>query len=125
MPPVYRHFSPEEVIGLNEEFVALLDRARHLADIPFVITSGLRTPEKNLSVIGAVPDSAHLKGLAVDLRVSDSHEVSRIVEGCIAMGISRIGIYVDKDMQPIHVHVDVDKTKPAEVIFIRQEGANA
>lgn len=125
MPPIYKHFTPEEVKGLNEEFCALLDRARHIADIPFVITSSLRTPEKNNSIIGAVPDSAHLKGLAVDLRVSNSHEVSRIVEGCIAMGIDRIGIYVNKDMQPVHVHVDVDKTKPPEVIFIKQEGLSA
>lgn len=122
MPPIYKHFTPEEVAGLNEEFCALLDRARHLAGIPFVITSGLRSPDKNDSIIGAVPDSAHLKGLAVDLRVSDSHQVSRIVEACLAMGINRIGIYVNKEMQPVHVHVDWDKTKVAEVIFVKQEG---
>lgn len=124
MPPKYRHFTEEEVEGLNEEFCALLDRARHVADVPFVITSGLRSPEKNNSVIGAVPDSAHLKGLAVDLRVSNSQEVSRIVQGCIAMGIERIGIYVDKNMQPVHLHVDVDPEKePKECIFIKQEAS--
>lgn len=124
MPPTYKWFKPEEVEGLNEEFVAKLDQARQLADIPFRITSGLRTPEKNQSVVGSVPDSAHLKGLAVDLRVENSHEVSLIVDAAKAVGITRRGIYVDKAFQPVHVHLDIDTEKVADVVFIKQEGAN-
>src|SRR5437764_536052 len=79
MPPTYKWFKPEEVEGLDEEFVAKLDQARNLAGFPFVIASGFRTPEKNESIIGAVRDSSHLKGLAVDLVVANDHEVSLIV----------------------------------------------
>lgn len=122
MPPEYKYFTSEEVEGLNEEFIAKLDQARHIAGFPFVITSGFRTPEKNQSVIGAVPDSSHLKGLAVDLRVENDHEVSLIVDSCKAVGISRRGIYVDGNGVPTHVHVDLDAEKVPDVIWIKREG---
>lgn len=119
----WNYFSESEVQGLRDEFVAQLDQARHNAGIPFVITSGLRTPEKNQSIIGAVANSAHLQGLAVDLRVSTNHDVFKIVQGAIAAGIRRIGIYVDKDFNPIHLHLDADLTKPPECIWLKQEGS--
>ncbi len=122
MPPEYKYFTAEEVEGLNEEFVAKLDQARHIAGFPFIITSGFRTPEKNQSVIGAVPDSSHLTGLAVDLRVENDHEVSLIVDACKTVGISRRGIYVDSNNAPTHVHVDMDSTKGQDVIWIKREG---
>ena len=122
MPPEYKYFTHEEVEGLNEEFVAKLDQARHIAGFPFIITSGLRTPEKNQSVIGAVPDSAHLKGLAVDLKVENSHEVSLIVDAVKSVGITRRGIYVDSENFPTHVHIDVDPDKVSDVIWIKREG---
>ena len=124
MPPEYKYFKPEEVEGLNEEFCAKLDQARHLAGIPFKITSGLRTLEKNQSIVGAVPDSAHLKGLAVDLAVSNSHEVSVIIDAAKAVGITRRGIYVNKAFEPVHVHLDLDPEKVTDVVFIKQEASN-
>lgn len=120
----WTHFTDAEVEGLNEEFVAKLDKARHRAGIPFIITSGLRTPEKNQSIVGSVPESSHLVGKGADLLVENSHEVYRIIEAAIAVGINRIGIYVNADMQPIHVHLDVDTegNHVPEVVFIRKEG---
>jgi uncharacterized protein YcbK (DUF882 family) len=125
MPPVYTYFKPEEVVGLNEEFVAQLDKARHISGIPFIITSGFRTPEKNQSVIGSVPDSAHLKGLAVDLAVSNSHDVALIIDAAKQVGITRRGIYLDRHFNPTHIHLDVDTEKADEVVFIKQEGQPA
>ncbi len=122
MPPEYKYFTAEEVVGLDQELVTKLDQARHLAGFPFVITSGLRTLEKNQSVIGAVPDSAHLKGLAVDLRVENSHEVSLLIDACKTVGITRRGIYVNSDNVPTHVHVDIDPDKVSDVIWIKREG---
>jgi|SRR6267142_1499003 len=124
MPPKYKWFSPEkdDIGGLDEEFLAKLDQARNIAGFPFVITSGFRTPEKNQSVIGAVSDSAHLKGLAVDLKVENSHEVYLIVISCTAVKIARFGIYIDQNNFPTHVHVDVDPEKVAEVVWIKREG---
>ena len=111
MPPSYIFFKTEEVVGLDPEFVAQLDRARGLAGTPFVITSGLRTPIQNESTPNAVYDSAHLVGLAVDLACEGSQERWKIVKALMAVGLSRIGIY------SAHVHVDCDGTKPQNVIW--------
>lgn len=124
MPPEYTYFTAEEVEGLNGEFVAKLDKARHIAQTPFIITSGLRTPEKNQSVVGSVPDSAHLSGLAVDLRVENSHEVWQIIAALQTVGINRIGIYIDSENKPTHIHCDVDPEKVAQVIFIKREASS-
>lgn len=132
MPPEYRYFKPEEVVGLDPEYVAKLDLATaKTAEIdpnghrvPFVIASGFRTPEKNQSVIGAVPDSAHLKGLATDLVVANDHEAYLIVAALIAVGITRIGIYVNSAGAITHIHNDVDSEGDhvPEVIWIKGEG---
>ena len=122
MPPEYKYFTPEEVAGLDQEFVAKLDQARNIAGFPFVITSGFRTFEANQSIIGSVPDSSHLKGLAVDLAVSNDHEVSLIVDAAKAVGITRRGIYINAAGVPTHVHIDIDPDKVSDVIWIKGEG---
>ena len=125
MPPKrFMYFSDEEVNGLSESFVSQLDLARKIAGIPFVITSGFRTPEKNQSIPGSVPNSAHLKGLAVDLRVENHHEVALIFDAAKAVGITRRILYVDKNFQPVHVHIDVDPEKVNDVILARPEASN-
>lgn len=115
------YFTDQEVEGLNYEFVARLDKARGIAGIPFIITSGFRLPEKNKSIIGAVADSSHLKGLAVDLRVRTSHESALIIDAAKAVGIDRRGIYVDSYWNPRHIHLDCDTENIGNVIFIKQE----
>lgn len=122
MPPEYRYFKPSEVEGLNEDFCAKLDQARHLAGIPFKISSGLRSLETNQSIIGASPDSSHIQGLAVDLVVENSHEVYLIVHAAIAVGITRFGIYVNADNVPTHVHLDMATDRVTEVIWVKREG---
>lgn len=104
-------FTKEEVEGLDPEFVAKLDWARGRAGVPFVITSGKRTPEENERVTG-VDASAHIKGLAVDLRVTDSIQRKKMVHALLLAGFNRIGIY-DK-----HCHVDVDPDLPQDVMWV-------
>lgn len=115
------HFTDNEVKGLKDELIVKLDKARGLAGIPFVITSGLRSPEANQSIIGAVPDSSHLKGLAVDLRVRSSREAALIIDAAKESGIDRRGIYVDSYWNPRHIHLDVDPDKVADVLFVKSE----
>jgi uncharacterized protein YcbK (DUF882 family) len=117
------YFTPQEVAGLDPEFCSKLDLARKFAAFPFVITSGLRTPEANQSTPGAVADSSHLKGLAVDLKAENDHEAYLIIAAGLSVGITRFGIYVDGNNVPTHVHLDVDPDKVPEVIWIRKEGA--
>lgn len=126
MPPEYVYFKPEEVGGLNENFVAKLDLARKFAGFPFIITSGLRTISENESMVasGAARDSAHLQGLAVDLRVENDHEVYLIIAAGISVGITRYGIYINSEGKPTHVHLDManDDAHVSEVIWIKGEG---
>lgn len=102
----YKYFKPSEVIGLKPEFVSLLDKARDISGIPFIITSGYRDAQHNENV-GGVKDSAHTFGLAVDLRVKDGVSGGKILIALIKVGLNRFGFYKDG-----HIHIDYDLTKP-------------
>lgn len=105
-----KHFSDDEVANLDPRLVEMLDHARGYAHIPFIITSGYRTREEN-EAIGGVQNSAHTCGLAVDLRCEGSRTRFRIVCAAVLAGFRRIEL-ADK-----HVHLDIDDTKPQDVIF--------
>lgn len=110
--------------NLDIELVAKLDIARHRAHVPFVITSGYRTPEHNFEV-GGVDRSSHTKGLAVDLMCENSILMWHMLDGLFFAGFKRIGIYIieaDGKPHPVHIHVDTDTTKPQEVVFMKYEG---
>lgn len=107
----YIYFTNEEVAGLDKYLCELLDNAREYAGVPFVITSGLRSKEQN-EAVGGVHDSAHLKGLAVDLACHSSDFRYKIVGALLQAGFSRIGIAKD------HIHCDIDHTKPQNCLFI-------
>lgn len=106
----YQFFKAEEVEGLNIQFVMMLDVARANANTPFRITSGLRTEDHNAEV-GGVGNSAHLRGIAVDLSCHNASDLYKIVTGLLKAGFSRIGIYAD------HIHVDSDASLPQNVIW--------
>ncbi len=108
------YFSDEEVRGLDPTLVALLSHARQLAGVPFVITCGLRTPEHNASVGGA-SNSAHLRGLAVDLRAHDSHSRFKILAALFAVGIRRFEVVASDG----HVHADIDSSLPQDVFVLK------
>lgn len=107
------------IIGLDQELMAGLDRARHVAGIPFVILSGKRTSEENL-LVGGVYDSAHLTGHAVDLRCRDSVECFKIVRALLTNGnFNRIVIGIHQDGTFHNIHVDNDSTKISTVLSIK------
>lgn len=110
---MYTYFKDSEVIGLKPEFVALLDKARGIAGVPFKITSGLRSVSINESV-GGVPDSSHLLGLAVDLAVLDGVSGGKILLALAQVGLNRFGFYQDN-----HLHVDMDTSKPGPCYWVK------
>ena len=91
--------------NMSKEFLFVLDEARELAGIPFIINSAYRSPEHPLSIKN--PGSSHIKGLAVDIKATDSKTRFKIVKALIQVGFTRIGI-ADTF---IHVDLDLDKTK--------------
>ena len=113
----WNYFTEDEVKGLDFEFIALLDRARHLSKIPFIITSGLRDWKKNQEV-GGNEDSAHLKGFAADLACNNSLSRFKIVRALLDVGLSRVGIYKKGIYEKGHIHVDHDFTKTQNVMWV-------
>lgn len=110
---MYKYFQSNEIVGLKPEFVTLLDQARGIAGIPFIITSGYRDPAHNAAV-GGVMDSAHETGLAVDLLIKDGISGEKINSALHKVGLNRFGYYQDG-----HLHVDYDLTKPNPCYWVK------
>jgi len=98
--------------NMNKDFVIRLEKARKIAGIPFVITSGYRNKEHNRRE-GGTEDSAHLTGYAVDIRATNSRERFLILSALFSVRFNRIGINFKKGF----IHVDSDPTKSKEVVW--------
>jgi len=98
-------------VKVDPDLLDMLNEAREIAGLPFVVTSGYRCPKHNAAV-GSQPSSSHLMGLAVDLKAVGSGVRFRIVEALIKTGFNRIGIGKD------FVHADIDAAKPARVAWL-------
>ena len=102
--------------NMNVIFLAKLDEARELAEIPFIINSAYRTEADNIRIYEELNkpvniDSSHLKGLAVDIKATDSRTRFLVLQALISVGFSRIGI------ADTFIHVDLDGGKSQNVIW--------
>ena len=98
----YKYFTDEEVRGLDEKLCLMLDCARDVYGFPIRITSGYRTPERNAE-IGSKPDSAHIRGLAVDIATPSSPIIREKLFWALGLaGFRRV------ESCPRHAHVDLD-----------------
>ena len=95
--------------NMDVDFLSKLDEAREFAGIPFVINSAYRSPTHPESIKN--PTSSHIKGLAVDIKATDSTTRFKIVEALISVGFTRIGI------ADTFIHVDLDFDKTQDVIW--------
>ena len=114
-----KYFSPKEFLRcdppcdikqMDVEFLDILDHIREDAGIPLVINCAYRSMEHDLKK-GRSGNSAHTRGLAVDIRCTTSANRFKIVEAALANGITRIGI------GKTFVHIDNDASLPQEVMF--------
>jgi zinc D-Ala-D-Ala carboxypeptidase len=96
--------------NMDLDFLSKLDKAREISNIPFKINSAYRSKEHNAK-IGGKPNSSHLKGLAVDISVTDSRSRFIVLEALIKVGFNRIGI------ADTFIHVDDDKEKSDRVVW--------
>jgi len=96
---------------VNTDSLEKLDEARRRAGVPFRINSSIRCEKHNRDVDGSTT-SAHLKGLAFDIKAETSHMRERIIFGLQSAGFNRIGIY------PKFIHVDDDMTKIPNVMWL-------
>ena len=95
--------------NMDEDFLSKLDEAREFAGIPFIINSAYRSPEHTLSIKN--PTSSHIKGLAVDIKATDSSTRFKVIEALVSVGFTRLGI------ADTFIHVDWDFDKSQEVIW--------
>ncbi len=96
---------------ISNDLVKVLDKIREILGRPLVITSACRCSAYNRSE-GGKENSAHLKGLSADLKVSGSRERFDVIEAALVSGIARIGIAKS------FVHLDIDNSKPQRVAWL-------
>lgn len=114
----YHEFDSPDVIGsgehmMDDDFLQMLDRARHLAGVPFRINSGYRTKFFNKKC-GGRPNSAHLAGCAADIHCTDSRARCYILGALLEVGFNRVGI----SKTFIHVDNSYDASHDEDVIWL-------
>ena len=110
----YGEFDSPDSLGsgklVSNELISMLDVARKKYGKSMAINSGYRTIEHNAKV-GGKPESSHLKGLAVDIKCTNSTD-RFLLEGILReVGFTRIGIGNS------FIHVDIDKDKAQKVLW--------
>lgn len=90
-----------------------LDRLRDFLGFPLFVSSAFRPVDYELKR-GRNGKSAHCKGLAIDLKCSDSQKRFQIVAAALSPGFmfTRIGI------APTFIHLDIDDTLPQCVMWL-------
>lgn len=114
-----KHFKKEEFTckcgcGQNniiDELVLLLEIARKMANVPFVINCGCRC-EKHNKEVGGVEDSAHTKGLAVDISTLSDCVRFNVASALLKVGFKRVLLY------STFIHCDMDLSKPNPILKI-------
>jgi hypothetical protein len=102
--------------GPSDRLLHVLDQCRHVAGVPFRVTSGPRCSEYN-DEIGGSENSEHIdngkgdEGTAADIYCPGSRERFLIVSAAIQEGVTRIGIGKD------FLHLGVSSTHPGHVIW--------
>ena len=95
---------------MDGAFLSLLDDVRSIAGIPLVLNCAYRSAEWDKSK-GRSGNSAHTRGLAVDIRCNTSANRMKIVRAALDCGIRRIGIGKS------FIHLDADESLPQDIIF--------
>jgi len=107
----FRNASPScSIKDMEETFLHRLDVARYHSGVPYIVNSAYRTVEHEKSK-GRDGTSSHTKGVAVDLKATNSRSRCKIIEGLLKAGFTRIGISGN------FIHVDADSNKDQNVIW--------
>jgi len=113
-----RYFKAEEFacrhcekVKIESRLIELLDALREHMGKPIVITSAYRCHVHNRR-IGGVPNSAHVRGYAVDVKCTNSLDRQKMLEFLLSRGVERIGIH------PAFIHFDLDPNKPSPRVWL-------
>ncbi len=101
---------PCTIDDMKPELLARLDELRERCGFPLIINCAYRSPVWDKSK-GRSGNSAHTRGLAVDIKCLASSTRFKIVSNAMLLGFTRIGIGKS------FVHLDIDPTLPQGVMF--------
>lgn len=99
-------------MDVTDDLKRLVFSMREAAKVPFIINSGARCKAHNTKSKGR-DNSAHLRGLAVDIRYSSSTIAFQIEKEAYAHGVKRIG----RNHKHKFIHIDIDSSLPQNVSF--------
>jgi uncharacterized protein YcbK (DUF882 family) len=96
---------------MNNETINKLNRAREIANIPFILNSAYRTVDHEKRM-GRVGSSSHTNGRAVDIRATQGRTKFIVIDALLKAGFTRIGVHSE------FIHVDDDPTKSDKVLWL-------
>lgn len=112
--PEINNFQPHEfdspdapnsgLYKMRESTIRMADKGREISEVPWIITSGYRTPKHNRK-IGAYALSSHILGCAFDVKAEDDYTRCKIIMAAQDVGFTRIGIGKN------FIHLDNDEDK--------------
>lgn len=77
----------------------------------YPVSSGFRCSGHNKKV-GGSDTSSHMKGLAVDLLIDNSHARWLLLKALVDLKVKRYGVYKS------FVHIDIDPDKDQELVWV-------
>ena len=95
--------------NMDYDFISLLNKIRHESGVPMRVTSGWRSKETNDALEHSVPNSSHLKGIAVDIACDNGIDRQKIIAAAIKNKCYRIGV------GKTFLHLDCDPDKNASI----------
>lgn len=104
-PPTYKYFNPKSdpaMIGVSPMLMSFIDKVRELCGFPIILSSGLRTISQNITA-GGKPNSAHLRGLAVDILCIDPQKRSKLIKVILQQPTP---VFLELAVE--HLHIDLD-----------------
>lgn len=113
------YFKPSETqckcgcgMDIQPQLLNKLNQARVLANTAFAIKSGARCVKHNAAERGK-KNSAHLRGLAVDIKYKNSAQKFAILKALFDVGFNRLG----DNQKLMFIHCDIDTSLPQDVFF--------
>lgn len=101
---------PCRIDDMQQSTLDMMDAVRELAGIPLVINCAYRSREYDKAK-GRSGNSAHVKGMGVDIRCNTSQNRMKILRACYKVGVRRIGI------GKTFIHIDNDTSLPQDVAW--------
>jgi uncharacterized protein YcbK (DUF882 family) len=91
--------------NMNPKFLEKLDALRHYCGLPFIITSGYRSPSHSLEAIKEIPGT-HAQGIAADIKITNSAHRYSLIKAALEHGFTGIGVAGN------FIHLDIRATVP-------------